>query len=302
MNVGGVSRRVPDRLQRIRNVLAQNLPLTFGAEDPSGPQWSLTGRGNLLRGQVRVEAEWVCLDFPVDRRERCGTVSPWRTLGSLRLNHRLGRARWVIDPATGGLHLRTDFPLEPAGSIGLCSVNSLIAESCRDLKAALRGDASTPPATPAEQSVDADDDARVLRLCESAGWPAVASPSTVPRVDLRVTDRVHQAVVQRNGVGIRLRVELPGGPLRDLPPDCRQATAMMLLRAAGLMRLVSASLGDGEHDGVPEFFVQLPAAADATLMNHAFSALHCATREYAEKVEALRSQPVLARAWLEVQG
>ena len=121
------------------------------------------------------------------------------------------------------------------------------------------------------------------------------------RVDLTVPDAFYQASVEYCSKGIWISVNLPCDNLASMPLKCRWSLGLMLLRAAGLLRFVAASVRHINGVAVIQFHILLPRQPHERLLDHAFAGLSTAFRLYAAKAEVLSIDVSLASSYLEME-
>ena len=144
----------------------------------------------------------------------------------------------------------------------------------------------------------------LLALCEQAAWPAIPRGTTGDAV-VELPSRngaVCHAIVSALADGARFRVALALADGVCTTASCRAALDVALLRTAGAVRMVRATVTrttEGFDVGIE---VRVDGAPDATAFGHCLSALAVAHQHIAEEIDALASEGSLASAYLTVQG
>jgi len=140
-------------------------------------------------------------------------------------------------------------------------------------------------------------------LCELAGWftsPRGASNDTLIRLPARSGETAH-AIATVTGTAVRFQTAVELALTNEMTPACLAAVAAALLRIAGSVRLVRATLtrvGEGVAAGL-EVHAQLPLGPES--IDQALSCLAVARQQVAAEIDALAGDEVLANAYLAFQ-
>jgi hypothetical protein len=130
----------------------------------------------------------------------------------------------------------------------------------------------------------------VAALCHEMGWPVVERDGGV-LIELDVPQGFAQARVAAGPDGsIATAVFIGDGPP---PSPCRDALALLLLRASGSVRLVRAAA-----KATPGLEVALPPPVTVPALQHAFCALSVAYRLVVREAAALAHDASLAATYL----
>jgi hypothetical protein len=147
---------------------------------------------------------------------------------------------------------------------------------------------------------EAIDLAPVVDALTEAGWD-VQLDDLGCRVTIRAADRSHRATVHHDADGgCSVRVEV--APVDGAPETAREAAALLMLRTANALRMVSpqARTADGQTAFVfAGWFDLARAATDAA---HLLNALSLALDSCAEEVRVLVASEELAGVYLATQG
>jgi hypothetical protein len=246
---------------------------------------ALAGRDEAaFRGQAHVENDWLALTVPIE--PLAGPTSPWSVL---ERNATLPGGVRLVRAAAGGLALRADVPLADDGDERV--VTQRIHRAAADLSSAVGG-ATVVPAT---NGPLADD---VLAASAATGWPIEPRGAAELTVDLGAPDLVERAVVAaRADATLAVTVPLVEDPPRGASDISRRAVARLVLRLAGLVRLVRAA-ADPERPESLRFEV-IVAEATSTALAHAFAALAVACGLGAAEIATLLSDEAVARLYLQ---
>jgi hypothetical protein len=144
----------------------------------------------------------------------------------------------------------------------------------------------------------------MLECFELAGWKARARGiDVVVALPTRDGGACHAlAQVEGEALSIGFEIELLPAGDGEVAPLCRTAVAVALLRTAGSVRLVRASLRRAGVDLVAGCDVSLPLPLQSADLHQALSALAVAHRQVAFELELLAGDAALAAAYLAAQG
>ena len=157
---------------------------------------------------------------------------------------------------------------------------------------------SKVPSVLAEGSCQAEPE-RLGELCAEAGWPATPRDAARWAVPLELDDAFHEAIIEAACDGA-----FEAWAALDAAPDeaiARRAVEIMLLTAAGRMRLarpVACGQAAARRYG---WQVSCPVGFEASDVGHALSALSVACRQTLAEAAAL-CDPDLAQRYLRLRG
>ncbi len=271
-------------------------------------RWRLRN-GGLGTGtcDVSLEEEWLTLS-----KSLTGDSFPApdlaRPLQLLRRNAELpGGVRYALVGDCNDLQLRTDIPCRALLAHGQ---DLLAARVDQALPGFRRAPARSPAsnhdggrgADPAATGDDGENDfvSRLLAVCDEAGWRAERGNTDEPRVEVVLGDGCGVATIMQAGTGALFRTYLN---FTDLPADdgdCARAIGVLLLRAAGHVRMCRPVLHT--HDDGPALQFQVLIGAPPMVAGEvdcALGALGVAAHENLREVELLSSNPRLARLYLD---
>jgi len=140
-------------------------------------------------------------------------------------------------------------------------------------------------------------------LCELAGWPTSprsASNDTLVRLPARNGEAAH-AIATMAGTAVRFQTTVELALTNEMTPACQAAAAVALLRIAGSVRQVRASLTrlDGGVAATLDVLAQLPLGPES--IDLALSCLAVAHQQVAAEIGALARDEFLANAYLAFQ-
>ena len=214
----------------------------------------------------------------------------------LERNARLsGGARVVLHPDLEAPQVRVELPLDDE-----VDLVGRIREASAGLAAA-RWRTVEEGVDPAAGPVVADDD--LAERCRETGWEVASREPGRLAVALDVPGTLQHAVVERRGDG-SVAVAVPVLDPSTVEPQpaaeaCRTASALLLLAAGGVVRMVraAATTRDGTlHAWLEVVFATRPRAVE---LAHAFAALSVAYRLVGREVAVLWGDETVARTYLE---
>jgi hypothetical protein len=147
------------------------------------------------------------------------------------------------------------------------------------------------------------DCSNIPALCELAGWSTSSrrtSNDTLVPLPARNGGAGH-AIATMTGTAVQFRTALELTPTNEMTPACLAAVAVALLRIAGSVRLVRATLArvDGGVAAALDVRAQLPLGPES--IDQALSCLALARQQVAAEIDALAGDEVLASAYLAFQ-
>jgi hypothetical protein len=271
-----------------QRMVAESLVMRAADVEPGGVgRWRLSLRGDAAAAvavDARLDDDWLHLSASL----QFGMLEPPGEL--LRRNAELrGGAKFARIGTTGTpeVQLRTEVPLDDEQLL----VHQRIAEACAGFESALAVGGSGSGCLPASARAGEPPDLQTL-LAES-GWPAGQRADRSLSVNLGVPDAFFQAEIETRAGATSFAVGL--AMIEDAASVCREALALLLFRAAAVVRMARPVLAsDG---GAPRFEVVLAGAPSAAEVGHALSALAVACRLFGREVEVVqRSEAIAARS------
>ena len=253
---------------------------------------------------AHLDDAWLCLAAPVARAPHVAVlVPPERRAGCadrpstgradlLRRNGELGggvKFAYAESPDATALELRAEIPLDDEPTV----VSRRIAEACAAFGSVLA--AGTPGAEHATAS-GGDTPLDLSTPLVASGWPVTERADGSFCVDLGVPDAFFQAEIALRGRATRVAVALP--LVADAEQVCREALGLLLLNAAGVVRMARPAL----TAGAPEFQVVVAGGPSAIEIGHALSALAVACRLFGREVEVVQRSAVVAAQYCAVHA
>jgi len=232
------------------------------------------------------------LVFGAKPRDAVMSVTPWEALHLSAASP--GSAKCVVVPGSQTVELRADVPVEDG--IDIVARSRQARDGIVSLALAAIAGAKAPAYIKADNDAGAAFDQAQARkapayvgtdlaaLVAEASWACVPRASGQLAVDLGVRGQFCQAIVEPSGTGgCRARLEL--ARLAAAEDVTRDATAILLLTVAHLVRFVRA--GAESADGMTSVFLEadIPSAATAAELHHALSALSVGGRMAGREVK-----------------
>ena len=244
---------------------------------------------------ARLADDFLLLDAPGERVE-----SPKILQALLAAGDTLpGACKFVLLPAQCRVHLRAEIVCDEAtdfsarvretldGFRAACdALHDFGSCECAGAKRAIR------PASSAQTAPDA-----MVQALEESGWKFSEREDGSVAVELETPGDFHQALLEPNGGGVRLTLDLSHAAGVTLA--ARQALSALLLIANGAVRLVRGFLEHRDGELVAGFRVGYDSAAGERELEHALSALSVAGRLCAREAKILHDEPT-ARLFLAV--
>lgn len=285
-------------------VVGETLKKCAAMVEPTGKgSWDfILSNGSALLVSARADEGWLHLDAPLDGGAL--GAGAWRLLS---LNRRLGGlAKLALPTGRRDAHLRAEITLDEE-----VDVARRLREACAGFKAVsgvLHGEKLTTEATryakiettatAAASDEAASDEAEkaseLRRLCEETGWRFNEKSATKLAVELEARGVFHQVAVERRTGGVvSLSVELAGEEF--FSEAFKRAAGELLLRASAAIKLVRASVDEGEGRASAGFEVVFPSAPCAAEFGHALAALAVACGLCGREAAAMRDERVAER-------
>jgi hypothetical protein len=268
-------------------------------------RWSITLPGDgAARTMVVVDRDWLVVEKTLRdcRLARIDDVQRW---GPRLLDAALDRpsgARPVLCAEDNLPRMRAEHCLPPRASDD-DDLRHWLESACGDAAVV---DQSTIAANDVHNSPEREEATRadIPTLCELAGWPArPCGTSDETLVDLPTRDgRMCHAIAAVEGAAARCRVALELESKGETSPACLAAMVVALLRVAGSVRLVRATLSHADARLAAVLDVRIPPPFAADTLNHALSSLAVARQQIAAELVVLAGDDALARAYLALQG
>lgn len=188
-----------------------------------------------------------------------------------------------------------------AGALPAAIVNALPAAMVDEAHTGPGCDEAIHPDIPALHKLA--DCSNIPALCELAGWSTSSrrtSNDTLVPLPARNGGAGH-AIATMTGTAVQFRTALELTPTNEMTPACLAAVAVALLRIAGSVRLVRATLArvDGGVAAALDVRAQLPLGPES--IDQALSCLALARQQVAAEIDALAGDEVLASAYLAFQ-
>ncbi len=271
-------------------------------------RWRLRN-GGLGTGtcDVSLEEEWLTLSKSLTG-DSLAAPDLARPLQLLRRNAELpGGVRYALVGDCNDLQLRADIPCRALLAHGQDLLAARIDQALPGFRrASARSPASNRDggrgADPAASGDDGENDfvSRLLAVCDEAGWRAERGNTDEPRVEVVLGDGCGVATIMQAGTGALFRTYLN---FTDLPADdgdCARAIGVLLLRAAGHVRMCRPVLHAREDRPAIQFQVLIgESTMVAAEVDCALGALSVAAKDYMREVELLSTDPHLARLYLD---
>jgi hypothetical protein len=257
-----------------RRAVADALAACAAAIEVGASGWRLSPRLDAAPAvpvEARLDDGWLHLSAPLP------LDLPATPVELLRRNAEL--AGGVKLAWSGAPQLRAELPLDDEPSL----LRRRIVAACAGFASAAAGRGRVPDGPAGELS-----DPGAL-LAES-GWKACERRDGSWTVDLGVPDAFFQAEIDTCDGATRFAVALATAD--DAPGVCRQAQALLLLRAAAVVRM-ARPVRAGDTDA-PHFEVALAGATSAAEVGHALSALAVACRLFGREVDIVGRDTAIA--------
>jgi hypothetical protein len=166
------------------------------------------------------------------------------------------------------------------------------------LPTVVAAEAHDPPGH--DEAIHAD----IPALCELAGWsasPRGVSDETLVTLPTRDGSVCHAiATVERAAARFRIALEVTSEG--ETTPACLAAVAVALLRVAGSVRLVRATLTHADASVAAALEVRVQPPLGPQTVDDALSSLAVAHQQIAAELAALAGDESLAKAYLALQG
>jgi hypothetical protein len=272
-------------------------------------RWWITQPGDgAARTMVAVDRDWLLVEQTLldCRLTRIDAVQGW---GARLLDAALdppSGARPVLSAEDNLPRMRAEHYLLPRPSDDDDDLWRWLESACADAAAGSVGELSPAAANdvhnPPER--DAAIHADIPALCELAGWPArPRGNSDETQVDLLTRDgRMCHATAAVEGAAVRFRIALELETRGETSPACLAAIVVALLRIAGGVRLVRATLSHTDASLVAVLDVRMQPPFGSETLNHALSCLAVAHQQVAAELDVLAGDDALASAYLALQG
>lgn len=262
--------------------------------------------GSTIAGTARIDDGWLVLDAPLSSRRRRRALRPQRLWRLLEWNGRLaGLAKFALLPRTGCLHLRAEIPLDDgADAPGARSAAACAAEvrrACDGWRAAAaRYRRKRIDPAPPHLGDDAAATCELAVLCRQSGWAFDERGDGRLSVALDLADRSQRALLDRRPDGsLAAQAEILAAPA--LPPAARDALALLLITACGVVRMARAAVeetgDDGDRRTAARLEANLAPPASPAALSEALSALSVAAGLCGREARALQDER-LAREYL----
>jgi len=216
----------------------------------------------------------------------------------LELNCHLGGVgKLAFAPGKRSLHLRAEIPLDDG-----IDVPARLRETLEGFNASLRcfrERGSDPKPNPSLSAPLAAPPVDLASLCAELGWPFVERAGVLS-VNLETERAAYKAVVQiEEKRFVRVAVEL--APCAAWSAPSRQALAVLLLAACGMVRLARAVVYESSGAETAGFEVRFTGTPSADELKHALASLSVACCLCALEAKAMEDES-LASAYLAVRG
>ncbi len=218
----------------------------------------------------------------------------------------LSGARAMLSDMGLEVRVRADLPIPHKHEDAAGQLPQWVGRACAELAFLADGEAA---AVAHPEAGEAEESAVSLRqeirdLCDQAGWSAVVR-DTSGQVAITLPNRegghcIALATPHRDGVSIQVELGVIAG--KGTSAACRAAAAVLLLRTAGIVRLVRARADSDRQETRAFLEVCLQSPVEVGLVDQALSALACAHQQVGFELEALARDHALANAYLALQG
>ena len=285
--------------------LAGCSPKTSGAG-----QWHIKLPGaRARRCSARVEENWLVLECAA-RGTRIANDPKGRRRAWALLERRIerpGGARPVLESVAPALRVRAEVVIASREN----REPRALAERLRRALDGLRtqvdgaGRADVEPAAPALAEEASGDGfaAHAEALCAETGWRASTRADGTVAVELHLAGAtVRHALLDGRGAEPHLTVALALDEDTLSTGACRLALAVLLLRGAGKVRTLAASVVRTDGGLVASLEAPLAGGLDAPALDQACSVLVVACEQLAREAQLLARDDGLARAYLAVLG
>jgi hypothetical protein len=210
-----------------------------------------------------------------------------------------GACKFVFLPAQCRVHLRAEIVCDEATDF-----SGRVPETLDGFRAAcgVLHDLGTCEFAGAEKAIRPGSSAQfvpdaITQALKESGWKFSQREEGSVAVELETPGGFHQALLESNGGGVRLTLDLSHAAGVTLA--ARQALSALLLIANGAVRLVRGFLEHRDDELVAGFRVEYASAPGAGELEHALSALSVAGRLCAREAKILHDEPT-ARLFLAV--
>ena len=287
-----------DRDQDVVNVMRA----AGAAVETLGPRtWRLAVPGGVVFEGRFVDDAWLVLEpvmRPVSLAGPAGSAGAWRLLAQ----HPgiVGGGKFVVAAAQPTAMLRVEIAVLEETSLadriahacaGLVEASTMTGEDSRE---GGRGGVSPHPVYSAALS----DDLRT-RLHDTC-WPCIERDSAAVFMELDVPHGFYEARVEQTlHDESRLAVEV--ADCTAWPPASRQALAVLLLTACGVVRMARAVVGESSGRQIAQWEVAFSFPPTANELTHALAALSLACRVSAAEIKLLEDEEI-ANRFLSAQG
>jgi len=227
-----------------------------------------------------------------------GTLAaPPAPLAALAAHHGVGGFAKLALAPDGTWQARAELPLDVGAvhaerrAVTIAALTALLARGVH-AEPSDGGSAAFPPSL--ENGIDA-----VAARCREVAWPSTRLDLATLAIDLGLRGVRHARVATVAATGaVRVWVELDR--IRaPLDPRCERALALLLLRAAAVVRLVRPVLERRATHAVVAFEVAHEGSPPEPVeLGHAFAALRVAAETTGREVRVLARDPALAAAYL----
>jgi hypothetical protein len=257
-----------------------------------GPQrWECQLRGHKRQAaSARVADDWLHLRLPIEQVIEVDRIEEFLTWnGQLE-----GPSKFCLEDRqlclAAEIPISDEIPFLPRLEAALQGVDQGLRMLNRPEASPV---AASEPASAPGTAID------LAALCREAGWPHVVRPSGELAIELDVPRSFHQAIL-RAGPEQRLDLTVEIGSLHNLTPSSRRAVAVLLLSAAGVVRLARpAAAADAKRSMLWQ--VSLTPDVTAAELGHGLAALSVACRQCAREVKLLEDESI-ANDYLRVRG
>ncbi len=295
--------RVPDD-SVVQSQVLEGLQKCAGTVRGRGPgRWTAAlENGHALRLMAVCDEDWLLLAAQPQGRKDGWPQAAAALPGLLALSARLpGAVRWAVAPGQRATHLRVDIGLKWQGGLAgrvrhACDsilLASRMAEA-EDLSQAAGSGEGAPEPAPGATAAD------LGQLCSAAGWEARERACGAVAVPLEAPPGYYAAILEARSPGrvaVSTALVAPG----VLTPVCRQARALLLLKAAAVTRMVRAAAEAEDGRSAERLEVAFEDVPDPARLHDALAALSVACRLCGEEVRALEDE-ALAGEYLRIQG
>jgi hypothetical protein len=248
-------------------------------QHPAQAQWSINSlKGPELSLQARVDEDWLQI-----RADTGAAAENGRIRSVLQWNGRLdGAAKYALNREGRSISICAELPLDDEVSI-VSDLDETLAGFGR--AASLVKDASgrkphrkaSPRVESARDGVSQESVSPLQQLLTEAGWPFAERSEGSCMVELDSRGDFYQALIETEADGSR-RASVELADWESPAPASKDALAVLLLAAAGVIRMVRPVVDDFGDRMTARFEIRFTPGASPALVDRGLSSLSVACR------------------------